>query len=83
MDDFVKGAAEFWDGMAQYEQDRKDEGDKIIHTHLIVREISRQLTGDDVMLDIGAGTGRFSLPAARECKKVIHLAVSAKMNELE
>jgi len=41
-----------------------------------------RLQPEDTVLDIGAGTGRWSIPMARVCKKVTALDVSSRMLEI-
>jgi SAM-dependent methyltransferase len=48
----------------------------------LMRFLLARLQPDDTVLDIGAGTGRWSIPMARICKKVTALDVSSRMLEI-
>jgi SAM-dependent methyltransferase len=80
----VKGSAvdfdrerQWWDAKApQEELDRADEG---INRALRWREIERHLAGVKTILDVGAGTGAFSIPLAQRGFLVTHLDFSSAM----
>jgi SAM-dependent methyltransferase len=55
--------------------------DDIIHKAHLDREIASRLDGVETALDVGAGTGRFSLPLAARGVKVTHLDISTGMIE--
>ena len=67
----------FWDAVAPDEE--IDRGDEAINRALRWREIERHLAGVRTVLDIGAGTGAFSIPLARRGLAVTHLDVSPAM----
>ena len=75
------GVADRWAKRAHsrgYNGDRRerDRGDPLMQ-FLLAR-----LQPDDTVLDIGAGTGRWSIAMARVCKKVTALDVSTRMLEI-
>ncbi len=81
----IKHLEEFWDSRADDEASREARSPrKQVHTDLIWREIRRQIGSYSNMaiLDAGAGTGRFSIPLAREGHRVVHLDLSPKMLQL-
>src|SRR5215469_15748617 len=77
-------AGRFW-GLAQKpsEEARREELflDDVIHKAHVEREIGARLDGVETALDVGAGTGRFSLWLAARGVCVTHLDVSAGMIE--
>ena len=73
----------FWDGYAINEITREQRHpDKLIHTRMIEQEIDRHLEGVLTLLDVGGGTGRFSIKLARRGIEVVHLDLSAHMLSL-
>jgi len=72
--------AEFWNRHAAREDDREHRNPvKRVHTDLVWREIEARLDGVKTVLDVGAGTGRFSLPLARKGLDVVHFDLSLEM----
>lgn len=68
---------DWWNAKAETEE--RDRGDEAINRALRWREIDRHLDGVTTVLDIGGGTGAFSIPlAARGCH-VTHLDFSPAM----
>jgi len=55
--------------------------DDVIHKAHVEREIEARLDGVETALDVGAGTGRFSLWLAARGVRVTHLDISAGMIE--
>jgi 2-polyprenyl-3-methyl-5-hydroxy-6-metoxy-1,4-benzoquinol methylase len=55
--------------------------DDVIHKAHLEREIGARLEGAETALDVGAGTGRFSLWLAASGVRVTHIDVSAGMIE--
>jgi len=55
--------------------------DDVIHKAHVAREIEARLDGVETALDVGAGTGRFSLWLATRSVRVTHLDISAGMIE--
>jgi SAM-dependent methyltransferase len=55
--------------------------DDVIHKAHLDREIASRLEGVETALDVGAGTGRFSLPLAVRGVQVTHLDISTGMIE--
>jgi len=70
----------WWDAGAEAEE-RVDD-DQPVNIALRWREIERHLDGVRTILDIGAGTGRFSIPLAERGFRVTHLDLSPRMLEL-
>jgi len=67
----------WWDAKADRED--KDTGDEAINRALRWREIERNIEGVESVLDIGAGTGAFSIPLAQRGYAVTHLDISGRM----
>ena len=59
---------EWWDAKAPFEE--SDGGDSAINRLLRWREVERNLTGVRTILDVGGGTGAFSIPLAKRGFKV-------------
>lgn len=74
--DFARERA-WWDAKAPKEED--DFGGSSINRALRWREIERHLKGVRSILDVGAGTGAFSIPLARRGFRVVHLDFSPEM----
>ena len=70
----------WWDVKAPREEE--DVGDMSINRALRWREIERHLEGVETILDIGAGTGAFSIPLAQRGFSVTHLDLSPAMLEI-
>ena len=68
---------EWWDAKAPKEE--QDRGDEPINRALRWREIERHLDGMESILEIGGGTGAFSIPLARRGHSVTHLDLSPAM----
>jgi SAM-dependent methyltransferase len=64
----------WWDEKASKEE--QDVADEAINRGLRWREIERHLKGVETILDVGAGTGAFSIPLARRGFSVTHLDFS-------
>ena len=71
--------SEFWDAVAPVEE--RDLDDEAINRALRWRHIERHLAGAETVLDIGGGTGAFSIPLAKRGLRVTHVDVSPKMLE--
>jgi len=67
----------WWDEKASKEEE--DLADEAINRALRWREIERHLEGVDTILDVGAGTGAFSIRLARRGFSVTHLDLSPAM----
>jgi SAM-dependent methyltransferase len=70
----------WWDAKAPFEE--SDRADEVINRALRWREIDRHLAGLRTILDVGGGTGAFSIPLARRGFEVTHLELSPAMLEL-
>jgi ubiquinone/menaquinone biosynthesis C-methylase UbiE len=66
-----------WDDIADREE--LDLDDEHVNRQLRWREIERALVGARTVLDVGAGTGAFSIPLAQRGYAVTHLDVSPAM----
>jgi len=71
---------EWWDAKAPFEE--QDIGDEAINRALRWREIERHLQEVKTILDIGAGTGVFSIPLAKRGFSVTHVDFSPRMLEI-
>ncbi len=71
---------QWWDAKAEAEDEVDD--DQRVNVALRWREIDRRLDGIETILDIGAGTGRFSIPLAERGYRVTHLDLSPRMLEI-
>jgi len=72
----------FWSSPQKAEEEGRREQwflDDVIQKAHLDREIQSRLVGVRTILDAGAGTGRFSIPLAREGFDVTHLDVSQSM----
>ena len=67
----------WWDAKAPKEE--RDRADEAINRALRWRELERQLDGVRTILDVGGGTGAFSIPLARRGFEVTHLDLSPAM----
>jgi ubiquinone/menaquinone biosynthesis C-methylase UbiE len=67
----------WWDAKAPEEE--QDLADEAVNRALRWREIERHLAGVRTVLDVGAGTGAFSIPLARRGLAVTHLDFSQAM----
>ena len=74
--DFERERA-WWDAKAQ--QEENDLADEAINRALRWREIDRHLEGIRTVLDVGGGTGAFSIPLASRGFHVTHLDFSKAM----
>lgn len=72
--------SKWWDAGAEAEEEVGD--DHAVNIALRWRELERHLAGVDTVLDVGGGTGRFSLPLAERGFKVTHLDLSPKMLDI-
>lgn len=77
--DFTRERA-WWDAKAAQEDEAG--GDTTINRALRWREVERNLTGVRTILDVGAGTGAYSIPLARRGFQVTHLDFSPRMLEM-
>ena len=71
---------DWWDAKAPKEE--QDLADEAINRALRWREIERHLDGVKTILDVGAGTGVFSIPLARRGFSVTHLDFSPAMLQI-
>lgn len=69
----------WWDAKAPAEE--IDRADEAVNRALRWREIDRRLRGVATILEIGGGTGAFSIPLARRGYRVVHLDISPAMLE--
>jgi len=67
----------WWDAKAPQEEESL--GDEVVNRALRWREIDRHLEGVQTILEVGAGTGAFSIPLARRGYSVTHLELSPAM----
>lgn len=67
----------WWDAKAPKEE--QDLADEAVNRALRWREIERHLAGVHTVLDVGAGTGAFSIPLARRGFAVTHVDFSPAM----
>lgn len=67
----------WWDAKALREEE--DQGDEAINRALRWRELERHLDGVRTILDVGGGTGAFSVPLAKRGYEVTHLDFSPAM----
>jgi ubiquinone/menaquinone biosynthesis C-methylase UbiE len=70
---------QWWD--AKSPQEELDRADECINRALRWREIERHLEGVSTILDVGGGTGAFSIPLAGRGFRVTHLDLSSAMLE--
>ncbi len=70
----------WWNAKAAREE--QDGCDESINRELRWREIQRHLDGVDTILEVGGGTGVFSVPLARQGFSVTHLDLSPAMLEI-
>ena len=70
----------WWDAKAPKEE--RDSADEAVNRALRWREIERRLEGVETILEIGGGTGAFSIPLARRGYEVTHLDLSPAMLDL-
>lgn len=73
----MKDYNKFWDKISSIEEEDFD--DEKINRALRMREIENNLQGVKNILDIGGGTGAFSIPLARKGYSVTHFDISEKM----
>jgi ubiquinone/menaquinone biosynthesis C-methylase UbiE len=67
----------YWDAIAPVEE--ADRGDEWVNRALRWREIERHLGEVETVLDVGGGTGAFSVPLAARGLRVTHVDVSRAM----
>lgn len=72
--------SEWWDAGAEAEEEIGD--DQAINVALRWREIDRHLDGTETILEVGGGTGRFSIPLAERGFRVTHLDLAPKMLDI-
>jgi SAM-dependent methyltransferase len=77
--DFERERA-WWD--AEAEKEERDLSDEFINRALRWREIERELPGVQTILDVGGGTGVFSVPLAQRGFSVTHVDFSPVMLEI-
>jgi len=70
----------WWNAKAPTEE--LDSADEAINRALRWREIERHLEGIETILDVGAGTGAFSIPLAQRGYQVTHFDISPIMLEI-
>lgn len=70
----------FWNDISAIEE--IDYDDEFINRALRFKTLERYLDGVETILDIGAGTGAFSIPLARRGFKVTHFDISPEMIRL-
>jgi SAM-dependent methyltransferase len=70
----------WWDAKASREE--RDRADEAINRALRWREIERHLDGMRTVLDVGGGTGAFSIPLARRGLEVTHVDFSPAMLDI-
>jgi ubiquinone/menaquinone biosynthesis C-methylase UbiE len=70
----------WWD--AKVGSEEQDLADEAVNRGLRWREIDRHLDGVTTILEVGAGTGAFSVPLAQRGFAVTHLDLSPRMLEL-
>jgi len=70
----------WWDAKA--EKEATDLADEAINRELRWRELERHLDGVESILDVGGGTGAFSIPLARRGFKVTHVDFSPAMIDI-
>ena len=75
-----KREKQWWDAKASKEE--QNLGDESINRALRWREIERRLQGVETILEVGAGTGVFSIPLAQRGFSVTHLDFSSTMLEI-
>ncbi|MFW9987225.1 MAG: class I SAM-dependent methyltransferase [Candidatus Odinarchaeota archaeon] len=85
MSKFNQALKQYWDKKSKLESTREKQNPiKQVHTDLLWREINRCITNRQKLeiLDVGAGTGRFSIPIAQRGHSVTHLDISKEMIEI-
>lgn len=70
----------WWNAKADKEEN--DLGDEAINRALRWREIEKHLAGTETILEVGGGTGVFSIPLAQRGFAVTHLDISSAMLEV-
>ena len=80
MESYFAREERWWDAKAPKEE--RDLADELINRGLRWREIERRLDGVKTILDVGGGTGAFSIPLARRGYAVTHLDLSSAMLEV-
>jgi SAM-dependent methyltransferase len=70
----------WWDAKAPTEE--ADKADEAINRALRWRELERHLDGVRTVLDVGGGTGAFSIPLARRGFEVTHVDLSPAMLDI-
>lgn len=70
----------FWDDISAIET--VDYDDEYVNRALRFRLLEENLEGVETILDVGAGTGAFSIPLARKGYKVTHFDISPEMIKL-
>lgn len=68
---------DWWDAKATTED--SDHADEVVNRRLRWREIDRHLGNVRTILDVGAATGRFSIPLAKRGYDVTHFDISSAM----
>ena len=68
---------EWWDAKAPYEE--RDKIDEAVNRSLRWREIEKHLKGIRTILEVGGGTGTFSIPLAHRGFMVTHIDLSPAM----
>jgi ubiquinone/menaquinone biosynthesis C-methylase UbiE len=76
-------SSSFWDNYAPKEATRgRDDPEALVYERLMLRLLEEFVGPDDVILDVGGGTGRFSLAIAPSVKKIEHVDFAPKMIEI-
>ena len=71
---------QWWDAKAPKEE--RDTADEAINRALRWRELERHLDGLRTVLDVGGGTGAFSIPLAQRGFEVTHVDLSPAMLDI-
>jgi SAM-dependent methyltransferase len=76
-------SSSYWNDYAPKEATRgRDNPEDLVYEQLVLRLLEGFVTSDDVILDVGGGTGRFSLAIAPLVKTIEHVDFAPKMIEI-